>query len=70
MKLMEYVDSKEDPLIRTVRTHQHKTNSTILQTARNLNKKLQNGTRQIKDIITEETKETWQGEKDAWLIAM
>jgi hypothetical protein len=26
MKLMEYVESKEDPLIQIVRTHQHDTN--------------------------------------------
>jgi hypothetical protein len=29
---MECVDDKEDPLIQTVRTHQHNTNPTILQT--------------------------------------
>jgi hypothetical protein len=31
MKLMEYVDRKEDPLIQIVRTHQHHTNSTHLK---------------------------------------
>jgi hypothetical protein len=30
-RLMEYVESKEYPLIRIVRTHQHHTNSTPLQ---------------------------------------
>jgi hypothetical protein len=30
---MEYVESKEDPLIQIVRTHQHNTNSALLQTA-------------------------------------
>jgi hypothetical protein len=50
------VERKADPLIRIVRTHQQETNSTILQNARNLKKKLQKGTRQIRDIITEKTK--------------
>ena len=33
-KLMEYVDRKEDPLIQVFRTHQHNTDSAVLQTAR------------------------------------
>jgi len=33
-KLMEYVDTKKDPLIQVVRTHQHNTDSAVLQTAR------------------------------------
>ena len=33
-KLMENVDRKEDPLIQVVRTHQHNTDSAVLQTAR------------------------------------
>jgi len=33
-KLAEYVDRKEDPLIQIVRTHQHNTDSVVLQTAR------------------------------------
>jgi hypothetical protein len=31
-KLVEYIDSKEDPLIQTVRMHQHIINSEELQT--------------------------------------
>jgi len=31
-KLVEYVDRKEDPLIQVVRTHQHNTDSAVLQT--------------------------------------
>jgi len=38
-KLVEYVDRKEDPLIQIVRTHQHNTNSSVLQTARCLRQK-------------------------------
>ena len=33
-KLVEYVDRKEDPLIQVVRSHQHNTDSAVLQTAR------------------------------------
>jgi len=33
-KLLDYVDRKEDPLIQVVRTHQHNTNSAVLQMAR------------------------------------
>jgi hypothetical protein len=56
MILMEYEEKKADPLIQTVRTHQHKKNLTILQNARNIKEKLQKGTRQMKDIITEKKK--------------
>jgi hypothetical protein len=38
MKLMEYTGSKEDPLIQIVRTHQHHTNSTLLQAVNNVKK--------------------------------
>ena len=33
-QLAEYVDRKEDPLIQVVRTHQHITDSAMLQAAR------------------------------------
>ena len=33
-KLVEYVDSKEDPLLRIFLSHQHDINSAVLQTAR------------------------------------
>jgi flagellar biosynthesis/type III secretory pathway M-ring protein FliF/YscJ len=59
-KLMEYMDGKEDPLIQIVRTHQRNTNSPVLQTARNLERGLQRGTRQIKNIISKKMKEIWQ----------
>jgi hypothetical protein len=35
-KLVEYVDRKEDLLLQVVRTHQHKSDSVVLQTARGL----------------------------------
>ena len=40
-KLMEYVDRKEDLLIQVVRTHQHNTDSSVLQTARCLKTEVQ-----------------------------
>jgi len=41
MKLTEYVESKEDPLIQVVRTHQHQPNSTLLHTVKNTKKYLE-----------------------------
>ena len=44
-KLMEYVDRMEDPLIQVVRTHQHNTDSAVLQTARCLEAEVQRETK-------------------------
>jgi len=41
VKLMEYVERKEDPLIQIVRTHQHHTDSTLLRTVKNFKKHFQ-----------------------------
>lgn len=49
--MVEYAGRKEDPLINIVRTHQH------------LKTEVQKGIRQIKDSITETTKERWQGKR-------
>jgi len=38
MKLIKYVASKEDPLVKIDRTHQHHANSTLLQTVKNFKK--------------------------------
>jgi len=62
-KLAEYVDRKEDPLIQVVRTHQHNTDSAVLQAARCLKTKVQKGTRKMKDSIAEKTKERWHGKR-------
>ena len=56
-KLVEYVDRKEDPLIQVVRTHQHNTDSAVLQKAECLRTEVQRETRNMKDSITEKTKE-------------
>ena len=61
--MAEYVDRKEDPLIQVVRTHQHNTDSAVLQTARCLKTEVQKETRKMKGNITEKTKERWQGKR-------
>jgi len=60
---VEYVDRKEDPLIQVVRTHQHNTDSAVLQTARCLKTEVQKETRKMKDRIAEKTKEKWHGKR-------
>ena len=60
-KLVEYVDKKEDPLIQIVRTHQHNTNSAVLETARCLKTDVQRETRKMKDSIAEKTKKDVTG---------
>jgi hypothetical protein len=59
LNLMEYVASKEDPLIQIVRTHQHNTNSALLQTANKFRKSFQYETKQIKKI-TQNIKVKWK----------
>ena len=58
-KLVDYVDRKEDPLIQVVRTHQHNSDSAVLQKARCLKTEVQKETRKMKDSIAEKTKERW-----------
>jgi hypothetical protein len=60
INLMDYVDSKEGPLILTVRRHKHNPKATMSQTARRLKTQLRRRTKQIKIIIAEKTKERWQ----------
>jgi len=62
-KLVEYVDKKEYPLIQVVRTHQHNSDSAVLQTARSLKTEVQKETRKMKDSIAEKTKERWHGKR-------
>jgi hypothetical protein len=57
---MEYVDRKEDPLIQVVRTHQHNTDSAVLQTARCLKAEVQRETK-INEKIAEKTKKDGTG---------
>jgi hypothetical protein len=58
LNLVEYVESK-DPLIQIVRTHQHNTNSALLQTANKFKKSFQSETKQIKNI-TQNIKGKWE----------
>ena len=55
-KLVEYVDRKEDPLIQVVKTHQHNTDSAVLQTAGCLKAEVQRETK-LKESIAEKTKD-------------
>jgi len=45
INLVEYIDTKEDPVIQFVRTHQHNMNSAVLQKARCLKTAAQGGTK-------------------------
>ena len=62
-KLGRCVDGQENPLIQVVRTHQHNTDSAVLQAARCLKTEVQRETRKIKDSIADKTKERWQGKR-------
>jgi hypothetical protein len=66
---VEYVESKKDPLIQNVRTHQHNTNSTILQMAIKFKKSFKSETKQIKNMIAQNIKENGK-KKDARTISM
>jgi hypothetical protein len=68
LSLVEYVESKEVPLIQIVRTHQQNTNSALLQTANKFKKSFQSETEQIKNIITQNIKGKWE-KKDTWTIS-
>ena len=57
--MVEYVNRKEDPLIQVARTHQHNTDSAVLQTARCIKTEVQRETRKMKGSIVEKTKERW-----------
>jgi iron-sulfur cluster repair protein YtfE (RIC family) len=67
-KLMEYVDSTEDPLIQIVRTHQNNTKSATVLTASSLGTELQKGTRH-KGQHSREGKRKMVGENVAWTIS-
>ena len=62
-KLVEYLDKKEDPLTQVVGTHQHNTDSAVLETARCLKIEVQRETRKMKDSIAEKTKQRWHGKR-------
>ena len=55
--MAEYVDKKEGPLIQVVRTHQHNTDSAMLQAARCLKTEVQKEMKKMKDSVEEKTKE-------------
>jgi hypothetical protein len=63
LNLVEYVDSKEDPLIQIVRSHKHNTDSALLQTADTFKKYFQSETKQIRNIITQNIKGKLEGKR-------
>jgi hypothetical protein len=68
IKLKEYMEHTDDPLMQIVRTHQHNTSSTLFHTATNLQKSLQSDTKQIKTIIARKLKERWEA-TTAWTVS-
>ena len=62
-KLLEYVDSKEYPLIQMFRMHQHNFSPVVLQTVICMKRELQRGTRKIKDSTVEKTKKNGKGKE-------
>jgi undecaprenyl pyrophosphate synthase len=68
-KLVENVDRKEDPLIKVVRTHQHNTDSAVLQTARRLKTEVQRETRKMKDSKAKKKNGTVRGCMDYCQVA-
>ena len=61
-KLVEYLDRKEDTLIQVVRTHQHNTDSAVLQKARYLKTEVQRETKKkMKASIAEKSKKDGTG---------
>ena len=55
-KMVEYVDRKEEQLIQIVRTHQHNTDSAVLQTARFHRTEVQRETRKMNSIAEKKKK--------------
>jgi hypothetical protein len=62
-KLVEYIDSKEDPLIQPVKMHQHIINSAELQTDSSTERKRTN-----KGQHSRENKRNMAREAGAWII--
>ena len=67
--MVEYVDRKEDPLIQVVRTHQHNTDSAVLQTPRCLKTRNTETNQKNKGQHSGENKRKVAWEQDAWTIA-
>ena len=63
---MEYVDRKEDPLIQVVRTHQHNSDSAVLQTPEDRSTERN---KKNEGQHSGENKRKMAREEDAWTIA-
>jgi hypothetical protein len=60
IKLEEYVEHTQDPLMHIFRAHQCNTDSTLFQTANTFKKSLQSDTKQIKYTAAWDLKERWE----------
>jgi hypothetical protein len=60
MKLMEYVQSKEDPMMQIVKTCLHDTDSAVFPTGNKFKKYFHNETKQIKDVFLQNIMEKWE----------
>ena len=63
IKLVEYVDRKEDPLIQVVRTHQHTPTQQCYRQLVASCQKYRKKQEKIQDSIAEKTKERWHGKR-------
>jgi hypothetical protein len=63
IKLKEYVEHTEDPLMQIIRTHQHNTSATLFHTATSLQKSLQSDMKQIKTTIAKNLKERLEAKR-------
>jgi hypothetical protein len=63
IKLKEYVEHTDDPLMQIVRTLQHNIRSTLFHTASNLQKSFQSDMKQIKTTTARNLKERWEAKR-------
>jgi hypothetical protein len=68
IKLKEYVEHTEDPLMQTVRTHQHNKRSTLFHTVTNLQKSLQSDEKN-KNHNSQEPEGKMGNKKAAWKVS-
>jgi hypothetical protein len=63
IKLKEYVEHTDDPLMQIVRIHEHNISSTLFHTATNLQKSFQSDKKQIKSTTGGNLKERWEAKR-------
>lgn len=63
MKLMQYVQSKEDPLMQIVKTCLHDTDSALFPTVNKFKKSFQGERKQIKDLLVQNIMGKWEDKR-------